>query len=184
MPMKLEHPQKKRLKSAFTLKAPNDSETIERIQGLAIQPFIFAICAVQNDITAHLEHQQFRANTEFLRDRQAACALDRALGDAGYSGQGNPYWVDRHRGEPTPGQIEKISIAAKRCQPMLIDRYMIITKGSNRDTPATRTALQAYGARMQAFDEAIREFDDMVAIHKESQRDKTVTGRNYKCALD
>jgi hypothetical protein len=184
MPAKLDNPKKSVLKSKFGATAPNDPDTIDRIKGLAIQPFIFDLCAVQGDITAHLQHTEFGNRTNYARDRAAAVGLDRALMDAGYSNRGNPYWVNRAKGEPTIPQIAAIADAARACQPMLGDRYMSMAKLLRSGDEKGRDDLQAYGARMQKFDAVIGEFGEMVADHAAHRAKQIVTSPTHICALE
>jgi hypothetical protein len=174
------------LKRKFGLASINSETDIERIKGLAIQPFIFALTACQGDLEAHLRHNQFRANTHYDRDLAATKSFDRALFNAGYSIRGNPYWVDQTKGEPTIDQIEAITTAAGRCLLPLSDRHQTLVRG--QDTKGA----QALGERMHNFENALEELGGMVGMVRAAEfmrdfansRPKVVTGPGYMCALE
>lgn len=165
----------KKLKMQF----PNSLSDVERIQGLAIQPFISALTACQNDIQTQLTYNHIHDPVRCQRDRAAAMTFDRTLMDAGYSNRGTPYWVDRTKGEPTLHQIDAIRNAAEDCKDMLADRYQVLAHATS-----SKKEVQEFGDRFNTFAEAIDELGFLIESKKMETLHRTVTGRNYMCALE
>lgn len=144
----------------FALSGPNDAETIERIKGLAIQPFIFDLCACIPDLDAQMDDNPYARGPHYQRDRLATGRLIQALGNAGYSAQGIPYWVDRKKGEPTIEQIEQLALAADACLSTLEDRQRSLIQCGNIKEG------QKFTTRFSKFNEALNEFREMVENQK------------------
>lgn len=186
LPTELKTTEKSTLSKNFRLSGPNSLSEIERLQGLAIQPFIFALTDCLLDLDKQIGDDPYARGPNYKRDRLATGRLIQALGDAGYSCKGTPYWVNREIGEPTIAQIDAMRAAAVNCVPALRDRFL--TLSGDKDV-AERAAFEK---RFKAFDNAIVEFGDMVGddAARNFQRPPkkvthdAVTGPDYMCSLE
>lgn len=160
MTTQLDNPPETGIKRTFALSGPNDFEAIQRIQGLAIQPFIFALCACIPDLDAQIGDNLYARVPHYRRDQLATGHLIQALGGAGYSAQGIPYWVDRDRGEPTIKQIEQLAQAATACLPALADRHQSLIQAKRIEQG------REFITRFSQFSAAINEFLEMVENQK------------------
>jgi hypothetical protein len=124
-------------KKAIVPKGPNSQSIQDHLQGLEIQPFIFALSAAIPDMEAETGNPIYQRRSARQQDNvQTIKALETSLRDTGYSSKGYPYWVHPHG--PSVPQMRNIVEAAENCIDVLNDHRVSLKAAFKRADSSDR----------------------------------------------